>query len=120
MEYIIIALKLVVGLSILNVWLLNRNNASQWRGGGANSMEQEFANYGLSKSVMIAVGVIKCLLAVALLVSIVYYPLEYYAALGIALMMAGAIIMHIKIGDPLKKSFPAILFLLLSLIIAFL
>lgn len=119
MEYVIIALKLIVGLSILNVWLLNKNNASQWRGGDANSMEEEFANYGLSKRTMIAVGAIKCVLSIALLISILYKPLEFYSALGIALMMVGAVFMHIKIADPIKKSFPAILFLLLSLIIAF-
>lgn len=120
MEYFIIALKLLVGLSILNVWLLNRNNVSQWRGGDADSMEEEFAHYGLSKNIMIAVGAIKCLLAIALLISIAYIDLELYAALGIAIMMAAAVGMHLKIADPLKKSFPAISFLILSLLIAYL
>ena len=119
MEYITIALKLIVGLSILNVWLLNRNNASQWRGGGGNTMQEEFENYGLSHQLMVAVGVLKCTLAAALLVSIVFLELELYAALGIAAMMTVAIIMHFKINDSLKKSLPAFVFLVLSLIIAF-
>jgi hypothetical protein len=32
--------------------------------------------------------------------------------------MLGAVSMHVKIGDPIKKSFPAFTFLVLSLIIA--
>ncbi len=117
MEYLIIVLKLIVSLSIFNVWLLRKGQSSQWRGGGASSLEEEFANYGLSKTTMILVGIVKCTLALGLLLSIVYAELELYSALGIVIMMAIAIAMHIKIGDPIKKSFPALLFLILSGII---
>lgn len=124
MYYFIIVLKVIVGLSILNVWLVNRNKHTQWRGGGANSMKEEFATYGLSENIMIAVGAVKCLLAVGLLISIVYepagFPIGYYSAIGMAVMMLGAIGMHIKIKDPAKRSLPAAIFLILSLVIAFL
>ncbi len=117
MDYLSIILKCIVGLSILNVWLLRTGKSSQWRGGNANNLKQEFANYGLSETTMKIVGTIKCLLAIALLVSIFYPVLEFYSALGIAIMMAGAIMMHLKIGDELKKSFPAFLFLAISVLI---
>lgn len=117
MEYLSIVLKCVVGLSILNVWLLRKGQASQWRGGNASSLKEEFQHYGLSETVMNVVGTIKCLLAAALLISIFVKELELYSALGIAIMMVGAIAMHIKVGDALKKSFPAFLFLALSVLI---
>lgn len=116
-EIIEIVIKLVVGLSILNVWLINRDKNSQWRGGNATNMEEEFKAYGLSKNMMIIVGTLKCLFAVLLLLSLYLFELELYAALGIAVLMAGAILMHLKINDPLKKSLPAAIFLVLSLII---
>lgn len=80
-------------------------------------MKEEFAHYGLSETAMKAVGTIKCLLAVGLIVSIFVPVLEFYSALGIAVMMVGAIAMHLKVGDALKKSFPAFLFLALSVLI---
>lgn len=117
MEYVSILLKLVVGLSILNVWLLRKEQSSQWRGGSASSLKEEFEHYGLSETTMKVVGTVKCLLAVALLASIFLPILEVYSALGIAAMMAGAIIMHLKVGDDIKKSFPALLFLAISVLI---
>ncbi len=117
MEYVSIILKCIVGLSILNVWLLRKGQSSPWRGGNADSLKQEFQHYGLSETAMNVVGTIKCLLALGLLASIFLPVLEFYSALGIAIMMAGAIGMHLKVGDALKKSFPAFLFLVLSILI---
>ncbi|MEO9953910.1 DoxX family protein [Nonlabens sp.] len=114
-----ILIKLVVGLSILKVWLINRDKATPWRGGNASSMQEEFATYGLSKNAMMIVGTLKCLFAVLILVSIYYKAVKYTGAVGIALLMLGAIVMHFKINDPIKKSVPAAIFLLLSLAILF-
>ncbi|AZQ44379.1 DoxX family protein [Nonlabens ponticola] len=115
LEILEIIFKLIVGLSILNVWLINRNKNSQFRAQDATNMREEFAVYGLSKSMMIIVGTIKCFCAVLLLISIFYPSVEWVGAAGIVLLMAVAISMHFKVGDPIKKSFPAALFLVLSL-----
>ena len=120
MEYFIIALKLIVGLSILNVWLLRSKKRTPWRGGNAASIEEEFKTYGLPVGVMWVVGSVKVALALLLLASVYYTQLASYAAYGIAFLMLGAVSMHIKIGDPLKKSFPAFTFLVMSLVIALL
>jgi hypothetical protein len=120
MGYLIIVLKLVVGLSILNVWLFRSGKKTQWRGGNAGNLEEEFKAYGLSKSFMWTIGGVKILLALALLTSIWYPALEIYAAYGIAFLMLGAVSMHIKVKDPVKKSIPAFTFLVLSLVIALL
>jgi hypothetical protein len=114
MEYLEIALKLIVGLSVLNVWLIRSNRATQWRGGNAGNMKEEFATYGLSENFMKAIGALKVGLSLLLIGSIWYKPLELIAAGGIAFLMFGAVLMHIKVKDPLMKSLPAATFLVLS------
>jgi len=120
MEYVIIALKLLVGLSVLNVWLVRSKKSTDWRGGDANNIVEEFKNYGLPIWFMYTVGTAKVGLALLLIASIFYPQFEAFAAYGIAFLMLGAVSMHIKISDPLKKSFPAFTFLVLSLMIALL
>mgnify|MGYP006306324627 CR=1 FL=1 len=120
MEYLMIALKLIVGLSILNVWLIRSKKSTAWRGGDAKNIEEEFKAYGLPVWFMWTIGTLKVGLAIMLLASIFYPTVEAVAAYGIALLMLGAVSMHIKIGDPIKKSFPAFTFLVLSLAIALL
>jgi uncharacterized membrane protein HdeD (DUF308 family) len=120
MEFVMIALKLIVGLSILNVWLVRSKKSTAWRGGDANDIKEEFKNYGLPVWFMYAVGTAKVVLAILLIASIYYAQVEAVAAFGIAFLMLGAVSMHIKIRDPLKKSFPAFTFLVLSLVIGLL
>ena len=78
MEYLIIALKLIVGLSILNVWLVRSKKSTPWRGGDSNNIEEEFKAYGLPVWFMWAVGTAKVVLALLLLVSIHYSQFEAY------------------------------------------
>ena len=117
MDYVEIAIKLIIGLSVLNVWLFRANKATPWRGGTAKSLKEEFDAYGLNERMMKVVGAVKIILSILILVSIFYQPTEQIGAIGMAVMMAGAIIMHLKIKDPLKRSFPAFAFLLFSLVI---
>ncbi|THH37692.1 DoxX family protein [Neolewinella litorea] len=119
MEYIIIALQLIVGLSILNVWLVQNQKATRWRGGDATTLVEEFQAYGLPVWSVYVVGVIKVVLALLLIAAIWYPALRFPAAIGLAAMLTGSVLMHLKISDPLYKSFPAALFLVLCLIIAF-
>ena len=119
MEYLEIALKIIIGLSILNVWLIRANKSTAWRGGDASNIKEEFRAYGLPKWFMYVIGTLKVILALMLLASIFYSQVELIAAYGIALLMLGAVFMHFKIGDPLKKALPAFTFLILSLAVVF-
>lgn len=119
LEIVEIVIKLIVGLSILNVWIINRNKPTPWRAKNTSNMQEEFAAYGLSKNVMIITGTLKCFCAVLLMISIFYPGVEWVGAAGIALFMAVAISMHVKVGDPPKKSLPAAVFLLLSIVVVF-
>lgn len=118
MNYITIVLQVIVAISILNVWLIQNKKATQWRGGEATTIIEEFKAYGLPVWMCYTVGTLKVLLAIGLLAAIWYPEIRQVSALGLAVLLLGSIVMHIKIKDPLKKSFPAFLFLLMCVYIA--
>lgn len=117
MQIIVTIAQIIIALGILNVWLLRFGNASQWRGGEAKTMKEEFAVYGLSETTLYVVGFLKVLFALALIAGIWVSALTAPAAIGLAILMAGAVAMHFKAGDPLKKSLPAGSVLLLCLLV---
>ena len=120
MNYVIIALQVIVGISILNVWLVQNKKPTRWRGGDAKTILEEFQVYGLPKWMCYLVGTLKVVLAIALIADIWYSILKQPAAIGLAALLLGSVAMHVKINDPLIKSFPALLFLTMCLVIAFL
>ena len=120
-ELYTIIINLIISVSILNVWLIRFNKATTYRGGDANSMKEEFAAYGLPDWSMYFVGSIKVLLSLIIIYSVFINSIDllicYYL---MSFFMIGAIIMHIKIKDPIKKSLPAISILILLLTIIYL
>lgn len=119
MVTIIVICQIIIALGIFNVWLLRSANATAWRGGDATNMKDEFAVYGLPEWFMKIIGGLKLILAGCLLLGLFVPALTQPAAIGMAALMLGAISMHVKVGDSLKKSLPAFIMLLLSLIVAF-
>jgi hypothetical protein len=107
MKIVSLIIQIIVALGLLNVWLLRFNRPTPYRGGNARSMPEEFAAYGLPKWAMYGVGVLKVSCAVCLVAGIWVQALVPPAALLIALLMLGAIAMHLKVRDPLIKSVPA-------------
>jgi hypothetical protein len=117
MDYLLIILKVIIFLGILNVWFLRFNKSTPYRGGESKSMKEEFAAYGLSESLMYAVGGVKVLSALVIFISISYPSWTVYGAGVMTVLMIGALFMHVKVGDPLMKSIPAFLMLLFSFIL---
>ena len=117
--YLTIALKIIVGISILNVWLLRKNKATKWRGGTAKNIFEEFQVYGFSKQFCYFIGFLKVSLAIVLLASIQFKTLTLLGSLGLSILLLGSIIMHIRIKDAWYKSFPAFLFIIMNLMIAY-
>ena len=116
MKIAIPILQVIVALGLLNVWLLRFNRSTAYRGGQARSMPEEFATYGLPGWFAYFVGALKVGGALCLIAGIWFPYLVLPAAIVIGILMVGALTMHLKIGDPLKKSVPA-LFMLTSCII---
>jgi len=107
----------IIGLGILNVWLLRPNLATAYRGGDAKNMKEEFAVYGFPASFMYAIGTIKVLLALALIAGTWFPHVVQPAALAMVALMIGAVVMHLKVKDTLKKTLPSLVMLLLSLFV---
>ena len=111
-------LSVIVGLTVINVWLFRSGKSTSYRGGNASNLMEEFEVYGLDDFFMI-IGIIKVSLAVLLLLSIYFNKLKLISSLGIAFMMLVAVYMHFSVGDELIKSMPASVMLLSCLIIAY-
>ncbi|MGB0367313.1 MAG: DoxX family protein [Flavobacteriaceae bacterium] len=107
----------LVSGTVFYVWLLNMNNASPYRGGVAVSLKEEFLAYGLSESIFYLIGGIKLLAALSLFFGLRFKRIVVPSTQIIAVLMIGAIAMHLKVADPLLKSLPAIGMLSMCLII---
>lgn len=118
MYYLLIALKLVVALGILNVWLLRSGKATAYRGKEAKTLREEFAVYGLPSPVFYVIGFLKVSFAIALLVSLWMPSVAQPAAIGMGALMLGAFVMHLKVKDPLSKALPSLAVLAMCLAIA--
>jgi DoxX-like family len=104
-------LQVVVGLGLLNVWLLRARSSTAYRGGTAQTLRQEFAAYGLPAGAFYVVGTLKIAAGVILLGAL-WLPLPArLAATVVAGLMVGALVMHAKVKDPTSRSVPAALML---------
>ena len=110
-------LSVIVGLTVINVWLFRSGKSTSYRGGDANSLMEEFVVYGLG-DYFLTIGIIKVGLAILLLLSLYFQKLRLISASGIGLMMLVAIFMHFSVGDELIKSMPASVMLISCIIIA--
>lgn len=107
-------LQLIVAIGLLNVWLLRSKSATSYRGGDAKSLKEEFDAYGLPSVAFFVVGALKIGAGIALLVGFWMPELIRPSATIVAVLMVGALAMHLKVGDPIKKSVPALLMLAMS------
>jgi hypothetical protein len=119
MDVVKVVIQVIIALGILNVWLLRFGKPTVWRGGGAQNMKEEFKVYGLPDGFVNVIGFLKLTLAVLLIAGIWFPVVTQPAAIGMGVLMLGAVAMHVKVGDPPKKSLPAFTMLVLSLIVAF-
>jgi len=117
-------LQVIIALGLINVWLVRSGSKTKYRGAGAQNMKEEFKVYGLPIWFMYAVGFFKIVIAVVMLVD-VFYPnlilnLSLPASILLAILMLGAISMHIKVKDSFVKMVPAISMLIMSTLVAYL
>ena len=109
--------QIVAALGLLNVWLLRFSQATPYRGGEAHSMREEFQAYGLPAWFTWVIGALKIGVAISFIAGLWISALVLPAALLLSVLMLGALAMHVKVHDPLKKSLPAVGMLTLALII---
>ena len=119
MNIIITSCQIIIALGLLNVWLLRYKRKTDFRGGSAETLLDEFKAYGLPTWFHYLVGFLKIGAALALLAGVWMPALSSPAAGLVCVLMLGALSMHLKIGDPVKKSLPAFAMLLLSATVLF-
>jgi len=118
MQSLLNVFQVIIALGILNVWLLRFGKSTTWRGGDAQNMQEEFAVYGLPLWFMRVIGLMKVSFATLLLAGVWIPGVTLYGAVGMVALMTGAVAMHIKVKDPLRKSLPALSMLGLSIFVA--
>ncbi len=114
MSIIATLFQIVIALGIFNVWLLRSSRTTPYRGKDAPSLKSEFAAYGLPEWMYYTVGVLKLSAAVALLLGILIPWLVTPGAALMAVLMLGAVVMHLQVSDPISKFVPASVMLLMS------
>ena len=107
----------IVGLGLLNVWLLRANTETAYRGGESKNLKEEFTAYGLPAWSYYLIGFLKVTSALALIVGFWVTNIIAPASLVILFLMLGAVSMHFKIDDELIKMMPATIMLILSTIL---
>ncbi|MEX1024237.1 MAG: DoxX family protein [Planctomycetota bacterium] len=113
-----IVLQILIALGLFNVWLLRARSSTSYRGGDAQTLRQEFAAYGLPPAIFYLVGALKLTAATLLIVGLWLPSVVLPAALIVLVLMIGALAMHLKVKDPLERSLPAFLMLLMSATLA--
>lgn len=117
MNNLIILAQVIIFAGIYNVWFFRFSKSTAWRGRNARNMTEEFAVYGLPKWFMFLVGFLKVLSATMIFLGIFIPFIAKPFALILAILMFGAILMHVKVKDGVKKSIPAFIMFLLSVFV---
>ena len=80
---------------------------------GAKPLIEQFDEFGLPLWLMRAIGILEVAGAIGLWIN----ALAFWAALGLGLLMIGAVGNHIKAGHPFARSAPAAMLLLLCVLV---
>lgn len=119
-SWLLPVLQILIAFGLLNVWLVRFGRATKYRGASAQNMKEEFSVYGLPEWFMYIVGFLKVSIALVLIASLFMSSLLATVGLGalamLAVLMLGAISMHIKVKDPLLKTLPAIAMFTMSVL----
>ena len=116
---LIMILQLLIAIGLINVWLLRFNKATDYRGGDAKNMKEEFIAYGLPVWLMYLVGAMKIAIAIMLVLGFWVEQLLLYNLIALASLMIAALMMHVKVKDPIKKSYPALSILFMIALIMY-
>ena len=110
MSWLIICLQCLIALAMLDVWLIRYNSPGFSRGGNAKTMAEEFKVYNLPDWFRDLIRFLKLSLGFLMLVGIWWPFSAFVAATGLAVLLVGAMVMHLKVNDPLYKLLPSSFF----------
>ena len=120
-DELVTVLQIAIAVVIIAVWIFRPRLETSFRAGNAKNIVEEFAVYGLPQWSVYVIGITKLTLAILLIVGIWYSSLVQFAAVGMGILMAGAVVCHLKTkGDPLSRATPACLMLLMCALVFYL
>ena len=118
MDTVVVALQIVIALVIFAVWIFRPSLNTNYRAGNAQNIFEEFAVNGLPKWSVYAIGATKLTLAFMLIIGIWYTQLVQFAVIAMGILMAGALICHLKTrDDPLSRATPASIMLVMCFLV---
>lgn len=109
MESLTVVLQSFVAASIFFVWVVRYDN-----------IVEEFKQYGLPDSLRDLVGILKLTFSILLLIGIGRPLLALIGGIGIAILMAAAFVVHVRVKSPFLKRLPCLTLLIVSAVIAWL
>ena len=107
-------LQLVIGLGLLNVWILRFNKETSFRGGIAKTLKEEFMEYNLPAWSCYVIGFLKVTSALFLIAGVWIPQIVLPFAILITFLMLAAVTAHVMIHDSFFKAIPAIVLLVMS------
>ncbi len=110
-------IQVIIAIGIFNVWIINFNKPTKYRGAGAKNIKDEFKAYGLPLWSVYLVGSVKIAVAMALLLGLIYPSIVPYVGYILLVLMLSAIFFHVKISDPLYRAIPSLIMLFLALLL---
>ena len=110
-------LQLIIGVSILFVWLVRSNVPTNFRVGNANTLQGELAEVGLPDWFYDIIKIVKPIFAFFLLIGLLYSPITFPCMVATTIFMLGAVGMHIYAKDNFLKVIPALTLLIFCFII---
>jgi uncharacterized membrane protein YphA (DoxX/SURF4 family) len=75
---------------------------------GAKMARDTAGHLGVEWNRYRGIGVLELLAAAGLLVGLAFWPLNVAAAAGLVVLMIGAVVFHVRVGDKIKVFGPAI------------
>lgn len=113
-------LQIILALGLVNVWLVRFRKPTKYRGSGAANMKEEFRAYGLPVWFMYAIGTAKMVIAALLVVGLWIPAVVVPAAAVLAVLMVGAVSMHVKVRDALIRTVPALVMFVMAIVVVYL
>ncbi len=107
MQSLAISLQALVAASIFFVWVVRYDN-----------IIEEFKHYRYPDWLRDLVGVLKMTFSLLLLIGIEHGRFAVAGSIGIAVLMAAAVVTHIRVKNPLPKILPSLTLLVFSTAIA--
>ncbi len=101
-------------MGIINVWLIRCSKSTSYRGKDSLSLKEEFHSYGYSTLFFYFIGLLKFLFSLLIFIGIWIPSIVVWGSLGMVVLMIGALLSHVKVLDPFKKSIPALIMLAMA------